>query len=171
MAEVITPGAEPRWAAAAVKDADLVVLAIPLHKFETFDPALVAGKIVIDAMNYWPTADGIQEMFENREDSSSEIVQRRLAGATVVKTLNHISYQDLEDARRPAGSLDRSAIGVAGDDPEANHLVEQVIERFGYDTVRLGRLSAGRLLEPGGPVFGALLRRSDFELAIGARAA
>ena len=27
-------------------------MAIPLHKFATLDPSLVAGKLVIDVMNY-----------------------------------------------------------------------------------------------------------------------
>jgi 8-hydroxy-5-deazaflavin:NADPH oxidoreductase len=169
--QVLIPGAEPRWASDAVEDADIVVLAIPLHKFATFDPALVRGKIVVDAMNYWPPADGVQKMFEDRRYSSSEIVQRRLASSTVVKTLNHIGYHDLEEARRPAGSPERCAIGVASDDSGAAHIVEEVIERIGYDTVRLDRLSAGGLLEPGGPVFGALLRRPEFDMAIQAKAA
>lgn len=169
--EVMTPGAKPRWARDAVEDADIVVLAMPLHKFATFDPAVVRGKIVIDAMNYWPPADGVQEVFQDHRYSSSEIVQRRLARSTVVKTLNHIGYHDLEDARRPAGSPERRAIGVASDDSGAAQVVDDVIDRIGYDTVRLGGLSAGRLLEPGGPVFGALLRRSEFDMAIRAKAA
>jgi 8-hydroxy-5-deazaflavin:NADPH oxidoreductase len=169
--QVLTPGAEPRWAEDAVGDADIVVLAIPLHKFATFEPALVRGKIVVDAMNYWPPADGARQMFEDRRYSSSEIVQRRLASSTVVKTLNHIGYHDLEDARRPAGSPERRAIGVASDDSGAAQAVEEVIERIGYAAVRLDSLSAGRILEPGGPIFGALLRRSQFDMAIHAKAA
>jgi predicted dinucleotide-binding enzyme len=164
--QVVIPGAEPRWAADAARDADIVVMAMPLHKFTTFDPALVAGKLVIDAMNYWPTADGRLEMFEDGRYSSSEIVQRQLVRSTVIKTLNHIGYQDLEDARRPSGSLERRAIGVAGDDAPALKVVEDLIERIGYDAVPLSSLSAGRVLEPGGPVFGAVLSRSEFELAI-----
>jgi predicted dinucleotide-binding enzyme len=171
MTQVITPGAEPRWMQDAVRDADIVVLAIPLHKFASLEPALVAGKIVVDAMNYWPSSDGVQEMFEDRRYSSSEIVQRRLARSTLVKSLNHIGYQDLERARRPAGSPERRGIGLATDDPVAAQVVEDLIERIGYDSVRLEGLSAGRLLEPGGPVFGALLRRSEFDIAIQARAA
>jgi 8-hydroxy-5-deazaflavin:NADPH oxidoreductase len=168
---LVIPGAEPRWAADAVEDADIVVLAIPLHRFAAFDPALVADKIVIDAMNYWPAVDGINEMFRDRRYTSSEIVQRRLARSTVVKSLNHIGYHDLEDARRPVGSPERRAIGVAGDDLRAVKVVEEVIERIGYDAVRLDNLSAGRLLEPGGPVFGALLSRQEFDMAVHARAA
>ncbi|MEA2655336.1 MAG: 8-hydroxy-5-deazaflavin:NADPH oxidoreductase, partial [Chloroflexota bacterium] len=159
-------GAEARWASEAVEDADIVILAIPLHKFVTVDPGLVAQKLVVDAMNYWPTADGVQEMFEDSRQTSSEVVQRRLAKSTVVKSLNHIGYHDLEDARRPAGSPERRAIGVAGDDSGAVQIVEALIERIGYDAVRLESLSAGRLLQPGGPVFGALLSRTEFELAL-----
>jgi predicted dinucleotide-binding enzyme len=171
VAQVVIPGAEPRWAEDAVEDADIVVLAMPLHKFATFDPALLDGKIVIDAMNYWLAADGVLKMFEARHHSSSEIVQRRLASSTVVKSLNHIGYHDLEDAHRPAGSPERRAIGVAGDDTDAAQIVERIVERLGYDTVRLDRLRAGHLLEPGGPVFGALLSRSEFEMAIHSKAA
>ena len=169
--QVLAPGAEPRWAAEAIEEADLVVLAIPLHKFTTVDPSLLHGKLVVDTMNYWPPVDGTQEMFEDRRYSSSEIVQRRLVGSTVVKTLNHIGYHELDDARRPRGSPERRAIGVAGDDPRAVDVVADLIERIGYDAVRLDRLSAGRLLEPGGPVFGVSLPRTEFELAVRAEAA
>ena len=169
--QVLAPGAEPRWAADAVAAADIVVLAIPLHKFATLDPSLVAGKLVIDTMNYWPPVDGVQQMFEDGGYGSSEIVQHRLASSRVVKTLNHIGYHELEDERRPAGSPDRRALGVAGDDPGAVEIVTELIERIGYDAIRFGRLSAGRLLEPGGPVFGVPLRRAEFERAVRAEAA
>jgi predicted dinucleotide-binding enzyme len=168
---LLIPGAEPRSAAAAIADADLVVLAIPIHRFAAFDPGLVAGKLVIDAMNYWPPVDGVQHLFEDHSFSSSEIVQRRLEGSTVVKSLNHIGYHELEDARRPAGSPERRAIGVAGDDPGAVDVVARLVDRAGYDAVRLDSLSAGRLLEPGGPVFGASLHRPEFEQALRSEAA
>jgi len=105
-------------------------------------------------------------MFEDRRHSSSEIVQRRLARSTVVKTLNHIGYHDMEDDRRPAGSPERRALGVAGDDRGAVEAVAEVIEVIGYDAVRLDSLSAGRVLEPG-----VSLQRTEFELAVRATAA
>jgi 8-hydroxy-5-deazaflavin:NADPH oxidoreductase len=169
--QVLSPGAEPRWAADAVSDADMVVLAIPLHRFTTLDPTLLDGKLVVDTMNYWPPVDGVVELFEDHRYSSSEIVQRRLTSSTVVKTLNHIGYHELEDQRRPKGSPERRALGVAGDDSAAVDVVAEFIERIGYDAVRFDRLSAGRLLEPGGPVFGVSLHRSEFELAVRAEVA
>jgi predicted dinucleotide-binding enzyme len=132
---------------------------------------VLADKLVIDAMNYWPPIDGVQEMFEDPRYGSSEIVQDRLAQSTIVKTLNHIGYHELEDQRRPVGSRERRALGVAGDDPAAVDIVAEVIERVGYDSVRLDSLRAGRLLQPDGPVFGVSLHRTEFERATRAEAA
>jgi 8-hydroxy-5-deazaflavin:NADPH oxidoreductase len=171
IAQVLVPGAEPRWAADAVAAADIVVLAIPLHRFATFDPSLTAGKLVVDVMNYWPAVDGVVPMFDDRDHGSSEIVQRRLASSTVVKALNHIGYHELDDERRAKGSPDRRALGVAGDDPAARYVIADLVERIGYDAVRLSSLSDGRILEPGGPVFGVSLRKFEFERALRAEAA
>jgi len=171
IARVLAPGAEPSWAADAVAGADVVVLAIPIHRFPAFDPALVASKIVVDVMNYWPPVDGVQAMFEDRQRGSSEIVQDRLAGSRVVKTLNHLGYHQLDEDRRPAGSADRRSLGVAGDDADAVNVVADIVERIGFDTVRLDSLIAGRLFEAGGPVFGASIRRAEFETALRAEAA
>jgi hypothetical protein len=169
--QVLVPGAEPRWAADATAGADIVVLAIPLHKFGTLDPSLVSGKVVVDVMNYWPPVDGVVPMFDDPQLGSSEIVQRRLASATVVKALNHIGYHELDDERRPAGSPDRRALGVAADDQRALGVVADLVERMGYEAVQLDSLSAGRFLEPGGPVFGVSLSRLEFERALRANAA
>src|SRR5229473_3036519 len=149
MTQILVPGAEPRWAADAV----------------------VGTKLVVDAMNYWPPVNGVVDMFEDRRYTSSEIVQRRLARSTVVKTLNHIGYHEMDEDRRTAGSADRRALGVAGDDPGAVNAVAEVVERIGYDAVRLDTLSAGRLLEPGGPAFGVSLHRAEFGLALHAQVA
>jgi predicted dinucleotide-binding enzyme len=164
IAEVVIPGARPRWAADAVADADIVVLAIPLHRFIDVDPRLLDGKLVVDAMNYWPDTDGVLDAFERGR--SSEVVARRLVGSTVVKTLNHIGYHELEYGARAAGAPDRLAMGVAGDDPGATGAVADLVDRLGYDPVRLGSLRAGQVLEPGGPVFGTVLELPEFRLAV-----
>jgi len=167
--ELVIPGAEPRWAADAVADADIVVLAIPLHRFLDVDPGLLTGKLVVDAMNYWPASDGVLSAFEDgasHSRGSSELVAGRLDGSAVVKAFNHIGYHELEDRARPAGAPDRGAMGVGGDDPAAVTAIADLADRLGYDPVRLDGLRAGRVLEPGGPVFGIVLPRSEFELAI-----
>jgi len=162
--ELMIPGAQPRWARDAVAGADIVVLAIPLHRFGQIDPRLLDGKLVVDAMNYWPATEGVLEAFSR--GGSSEIVARRLAGSVVVKALNHIGYHELEARARPAGDPDRPAAGVAGDDPAAVAMIAGLADRIGYDPVRLESLRAGRALEPGGPVFGAVLPLGVFERAV-----
>jgi 8-hydroxy-5-deazaflavin:NADPH oxidoreductase len=162
--ELVIPGARPRWVSDAVADADIVVLAIPLHRFLHIDPASLGGKLVVDAMNYWPASDGVLKPFE--EGGSSEIVAQRLAGSTVVKALNHIGYHELEDRARPVGASDRQAVGVAGDDPTAAAAIAGLVDRIGYDPVCLGSLRAGRVLQPGGPVFGAVLTLPEFERVV-----
>jgi 8-hydroxy-5-deazaflavin:NADPH oxidoreductase len=167
LTQLLIPGAEPLWATEAIVRADIVVLAMPLHRFLRMDPNALSGKLVIDAMNYWPPTDGtLPPPFDVKSIGTSEVVAERLHDAGVVKTLNHVGYDDLETYARPSGSLDRRALGVAGDDLEAVNTVSAFVDRIGYDAVRVGPLSAGRVLEPGGPVFGLLLRREDFERAV-----
>jgi len=169
--QVLAPGAEARWAADAVAGAAIVVLAIPLHQFERLDPDLLAGKVVVDMMNYWPAVNGHLGSFDSSALGSSEIVARRLSRATVVKTLNHLGYHQLDEESRPAGARDRRAPALAGDDPVAVELVANFIDGIGFDPIRLGSLQAGRVLEPDGPVFGRPLSRAEFDEALGAVAA
>jgi 8-hydroxy-5-deazaflavin:NADPH oxidoreductase len=162
--ELVIPGARPRWASDAVADADIVVLAIPLHRFADLSPSLLSGRLVVDAMNYWPASDGVLPTFEGV--GSTEIVARRLATSAVVKALNHIGYHELEDRARPAEAHDRLAAGVAGDDLAAVAAIAALVDRIGYDPVRLDGLRAGRVLQPGGPVFGSVLTQAEFERAM-----
>ena len=165
--QLLIPGAEARWAADAIAEADIVVLAMPLHRFLRMDPDALSGKLVIDAMNYWPPTDGRLPLpLDDEEIGTSEVVAERLDNATVVKTLNHVGYHELESYARPHGSADRRALGVAGDDPDAVARISAFIDRIGFDAVPVGPLGAGRVLQPGGPVFGAVLRRGDFERAV-----
>jgi predicted dinucleotide-binding enzyme len=165
--QLLIPGAEPLWAADAIAWADIVVLAMPLHRFLRVDPNALSEKLVIDAMNYWPPTDGrLPPPFDDQSIGTSEVVAERLPDATVVKTLNHVGYHELETYAQPSGSMERRALGVAGDDLHAVNTVSAFVDRIGYDAVPVGPLSAGRVLHPGGPVFGTVLRREDFERAV-----
>src|ERR1700737_5564175 len=50
--EVLAPGARPMSTEEVVRFADLVVLAIPMHRFRQLPRDMFAGKILVDAMNY-----------------------------------------------------------------------------------------------------------------------
>lgn len=165
LTQIIVPGARAAWAADAVDTADLVILAVPLHRFATVDPAMLGGRVVVDVMNYWAPIDGVQPLFEGDDRGSSEVVQAHLPGATVVKAFNHIGYHELEEHGLPAGYPGRQALGIAGDDAAAVRSVAALVEVFGYDVVSFDSLAAGRAFQPGHPVFGARLDRAAFVTA------
>ena len=152
LVNIVTPGAEAVEASVAAAS-DLVIVAIPLHKYRTLNPADFAGRVVIDAMNYWAPVDGVHDDFEADARTSSEVVARFLPGARIVKTLNHIGYHELEEDDRPAGHPERRALAVAGDDAAATALVRGFIDRLGYDAVDAGPLSAGRSFQPATAIF------------------
>jgi predicted dinucleotide-binding enzyme len=45
-------------------------------------------------------------------------------------------------------------------------MIADLVDRIGYDPVRLESLRAGRVLQPGGPVFGVVLTQPEFERAV-----
>lgn len=152
LVDIITPGATAVTATEAAR-ADLVVIAVPLHKYRSLDPNLLAGRMVIDAMNYWAPIDGEIDDFENDDRTSSEIIQAYLPGADLVKTLNHIGYHDLEADGREPGATDRRALVLAGGSDGAKAQVSEFIEHLGYDWVDAGPLSAGGIFQPGTEIF------------------
>ncbi len=75
--------------------------------------------------------------------SSSEVLQRHLGTAHVVKVFNNITFWHLASLVRPAGAADRSALPIAGDDPAAKAAVTRFLDAIGYDTVDAGPLGSG----------------------------
>jgi predicted dinucleotide-binding enzyme len=155
--ELVIPGAQPQWACDAVANAPIVRLAMPLHRFMDLDPSLLSGKLVVDAMNYWPASDGVVKAFEDGGGSSEIVARRRLDGSTVVKALKHIGYHEVEDRARPTGAPDRRAAGVAGDDPAAVTTIAGLIDRIGYDPVGAGFRRHRAELRRSGPGLPAVL--------------
>jgi hypothetical protein len=152
--EVLAPGARAVTTDDVVGDADLIVLAVPMHRFRGLPPDLFADKILVDAMNYWEEIDGVDEELATAPMGTSVVVEQQFPSARVVKSLNHLGYFKFDQARRPPGAPDRLALAAAGNDPDAVAEVMRLIDRLGFDAVDAGPLQAGVALQPGGPVFG-----------------
>jgi predicted dinucleotide-binding enzyme len=125
---IMAPGAHVDTAREAVEGSDFVILTLPIRKYRSLDPLVMAGRVVVDAMNYWPPTDGELADFSDPSTGTSKVVANHLHGSEVVKTLNHIRYHELESDGRPPGAADRRALAVASDSPDAAALVASVVE-------------------------------------------
>lgn len=160
---ILAPGATAMTKEEAIAGTDVVVLAIPLSSYKTLNPEALAGKIVIDAMNYWWETDGRDSPLAHAEPSSSELVAEHLHQSRVVKGFNHIGYHDITGEVREAGSPDRIAVALASDDAEALAHVGELVSRVGFDPLPLGSLHEGKKLEPGNPAFGASIPLAELQ--------
>jgi 8-hydroxy-5-deazaflavin:NADPH oxidoreductase len=158
---VLLPDAEPATVQNVVEQSDIVILAIPLDKYNQLPADVFAQKLVIDAMNYWPLTEGYIAEFEDESSSSSEYIQGYLPQATVMKSLNHVAYNEIEEHSLPKGDPDRRAILVAGDDIDAKRQVRDFIDDLGFDSVDLGDLKEGKKFQPGTKLFNTRFRAQD----------
>jgi predicted dinucleotide-binding enzyme len=135
--------------------ADVVLLAIPLFAILEVLPKireLMAGKIAIDAMNFFEQRDARVAGEVARFDGlSTPMVAARLPHAQVVKAFNSVRAQDLRDhAHDPKA---RIAIPLAGEDENCKEAVAGLIREAGFDSLDLGRLSDSRPVQPGQRLF------------------
>ncbi|MGW6903121.1 NADPH-dependent F420 reductase [Streptomyces sp. NPDC054940] len=137
----------------AAQAGDLVVATVPLKAYDRLPAAALAGRTVIDTMNYYPDRDGRLAELDSGELTSSALVQRHLADSRVVKAFNNIDFQRLATSARPSGAPDRSALPIAGDDPGAKADVARLLDTLGYDAVDIGTLADSRRSQPGTPVY------------------
>ncbi|NQX13847.1 NAD(P)-binding domain-containing protein [Microbacteriaceae bacterium VKM Ac-2855] len=168
--DVLAPGAKAVTATVAAEEADIAILALPLGKYRSIPADALAGKLVIDTMNYWWEIDGERLDLTDPEITTSEIISRFLDRSRVVKAFNHMGYHDLDEEPRASGAPGRKGIAIVGEDPDDRDAVAAVVDDFGFDPVDLGPLSAGRLLQPGGDLFGADVSAAEIR-AVHARVA
>jgi 8-hydroxy-5-deazaflavin:NADPH oxidoreductase len=169
--DVLAAGAHAATTDEVVRHADIIVLAVPTHRFRELPRDLFAGKILIDAMNYWQPVDGDDPELTTAPDGTSMIVQERFPSARVVKSLNQLGYHQLEESQRPSGGPDRIAIGAAGDDRLAVRKVMRLVDRLGFDPVDAGPLKDGSALEPDGSPIAATYTADQLSKLVSLRTA
>ena len=162
LAAELGPKARAASAVDAAKAGDLVVVTVPLRNYRDVPVAPLAGKIVIDTNNYYPQRDGRIPELDSESTTTSELLQAHLPASKVVKAFNHILAAQLTTDGRPAGSKNRRALVIAGDDPGARAMVSALLDQFGFDTVDAGPLREGWRIQRDTPGYGP--RRTAEEL-------
>ncbi len=120
------------------------MLAVPTHRFRELPPDLFAGKILIDAMNYWEPVDGDRRGACGAADGTSVVVQAHFPSARVVKSLNQLGYHELEELAASAGRRTESPSARRARIALAVRTVMRLIDRLGFDPVDAGPLENGR---------------------------
>ena len=146
----------------AAKKGDIVVVTIPLKNIRSVPMEPLAGKVVINTNNYYPQRDGQIPELDDEVTTTSELLQAHLPKSKVVKAFNHIYAAELTTHGQPAGTPNRRALVVAGNDPSAKAMVTEMLDAFGFDTVDAGPLKEGWRIQRDTPGYGP--RRNAAEL-------
>jgi len=165
------PHARAATAHEAARAGDVVVVTVPLKLRGDLPHAALAGKVVIDTMNYYPQRDGVVPELEDESTTSSELLQALAPDAKVVKGFNNIFVQHLAVLARPSGADDRSALAIAGDDAEAKEVVRVALDEIGYDTVDLGPLAQGWRTQRDTAAYGVMYAVDESDWTRGAKPA
>jgi 8-hydroxy-5-deazaflavin:NADPH oxidoreductase len=141
---------------------DLVVVTVPLKNYKAVPVAPLADKVVIDTNNYYPQRDGHIPELDNESTTTAELLQAHLPTSKVVKAFNHIYAAEITTHGQPAGSKNRRALAIAGNDKDAKAAVSRLLDEFGFDVVDAGPLEEGWRIQRDTPGYGP--RRTAEEL-------
>ena len=148
-------GAKPVSVTEAARSGEIVIVTIPLKNIPKLPRNLFSGLdgvTVIDTCNYYPQQrDGLIQPIEDGMPESRWVEEQ--IGHPAIKVFNNIYAQHLLELGRPAGSPDRIALPVSGDDPSAKETVMRLVDQLGFDPVDAGTIDESWRQQPGTPVY------------------
>ena len=161
------PRARAATADGAAAAGDVVVVAVPLGAYRAVPVGPLAGKVVIDANNYFPQRDGVFPELEAGTTTTGELLQRHLPASRVVKAFNNVSAGELATQGQPAGTHGRRALAIAGDDAAARRTVGVLVDELGYDVVDVGPLAEGWRYQRDTPAWAGRRDADELRAALG----
>ena len=161
-------GSRTGTAEEAAKFGDIVLVAVPLTAFDALPVEALAGKVVMDANNYYPQRDGQIAELDAEKETTSERLRRFLPGARIVKAFNAIRAIELPSDAKTAGETGRRALPLAGDDLEAKQIVMALTDDLGFDPFDAGSLADSWRFERAKPAYCVPLDREGLKNALAA---
>lgn len=149
-------GAKAVSVAETVKDAEVVIIAIPTKAVIDLPNGLFANVspdvVVIDTCNYHPELrDGHIEAIDRGLPDSQWVAQE--IGHTVIKAFNNIFAKSLLEKGAPKGAKGRIALSVFGDSVAAKTTVLHLIDDLGFDPIDGGNLDNSWRQQAGTPAY------------------
>jgi hypothetical protein len=137
-------GASATSQAAAVTDADIVVLAVPGMLVEEITKNLgdLSGKIIIDPTN--PLTRSESGLVFGVETSNGEIIQAAAPNAHVVKAFNTLNWESMINPEKSGGPI---SIPLVGDNAVAKETVAKLVEGMGLEAIDLGGIENAHWVE------------------------
>lgn len=156
-------GCETGTATEAAIFGEIVVIAVPLTAIGQLPVAELAGKAVIDAVNYYPERDGQVAELDQQTTTTSEYLAGFLPQSKITKAFNAIQMTDLETDGLPAGDPERRALPLAGDDKATKQIIISLYDAFGFDAVDAGALSEGWRFQRAMPSYCVRMTKGELE--------
>lgn len=128
--------------------------------------AELAGKVVLDTCNPYPSRDGEMAVAARRAGTGVADPQF-LPGVRLVRAFNAINSGDLASEAHRAG--EPVAIPLAGDDAQALAVAERLVRDAGFAPVLVGPLARAREFDVGTPVYTRLMTAPQLRQALGLR--
>jgi 8-hydroxy-5-deazaflavin:NADPH oxidoreductase len=160
LAQQLGNPAQPSEIPSALKDADIIVLAIyfdPIKDFFKQYASELEGKIIVDPSNpIAPDENGGFKKIIDQDQSSGQLLSTQLPkGTKLAKALGSLGVASLAGA---AHQTPANVLFYATDDTSINPTIEQLIRDTGFEPVRVGGLDQSIRIEVFGDLheFGAL---------------
>jgi predicted dinucleotide-binding enzyme len=151
----------------AAQFGEVVVVSVPYGALPQVGRDLkaeLAGKIVLDTCNPYPSRDG-EMAVEARRVSTGVADPKFLPGVRLVRAFNAINSGDLSGQAHRAG--EPIAIPLAGDDAQALAVAERLVRDAGFAPVVVGGLARARDFDVGTPVYTRLMTAPQLRAALG----
>jgi hypothetical protein len=146
---------------------DVVVVSVPYGALPQVGRDLkteLAGKIVLDTCNPYPSRDG-EMAVEARRVSTGVADPKFLPGVRLVRAFNAINSGDLASEAHRKG--EPVAIPLAADDAQALAVAERLVRDAGFAPVVVGPLSRAREFDWGTPVYTRVMTEPQLRAALG----
>lgn len=129
---------------AAVKGADIVVLAVPGMMVANITRGLgdLANKIIIDPTN--PLKRKLMVFQHGVDTSNTEIIQEIAPDADVVKAFNTLNWKTMVDPESAGGPV---SIPLAGESRRAKKAIAKLVEGMGLEPIDVGGIENARWVE------------------------